>query len=70
HPDLLTEADLLTLAESLRDQGVETWALQIYRRPPGLKLVTLPTVGDDYPSAETMARFRALFKTFIFRPAQ
>lgn len=70
HPDLLTEADLMGLADSLEDRGVDTWALQIYRRPPGLLLAALPTVGDDYPSSGLRERFRKQFKSFIFRAAQ
>lgn len=70
HPDYLPEADLLDLADSLAEREVETWALQIYRRPPGQLLAAFPTVGADYPSEAAMVRFRSLFPHFIFRPAQ
>lgn len=70
HPDFLPEPDLIDLAESLAERGVKTWALQIYRRPPGQMLAPFPAVGADYPSTKTIEYFKTLFPNFIFRPAQ
>lgn len=67
HPDYLPEAALMELARWLHDEGVETFALQIYRRPPGEMFPKYPSVGSDYPSAEALEWLRGAFPKFIER---
>ena len=53
HPDWLPDERLLSLADWLKSEAVDTFALQIYRRPPGGLLTGLfPAVGIDYPAPE------------------
>lgn len=68
HPDWLPDERLLPLVEWLRSESVDTFALQIYRRPPGGLLTGLfPSVGSDYPAPETTAAMRAAFPHFVER---
>lgn len=67
HPDYLPEEDLLRLARWLRDEGVGTYALQIYRRPNGGLFQSLPAVGSDYPGEAALAWLRDAFPNFIER---
>lgn len=48
HPEYLSNEDLLLITEELRKKGVKTFALQIYRQPPGVdKSLWLERVGSD-----------------------
>lgn len=66
HPDYLSNADLRQLARWLEREKVETFALQIYRRPPGL-LAPFGSVGDDYPSEEVRTELRGAVKQYVER---
>jgi len=67
HPDFLTEADLLRIAEGLAREGATSFALQI-ARPVASPMRLLPA-ARGYPSADVMARLGQLFANFIHRPA-
>ena len=68
HPDWLPDGRLLTLAEWLKEEKVDTFALQIYRRPPGGLLTGLfPAVGIDYPAPETVAALKGAVTHFVER---
>ena len=68
HPDWLPDERLLSLAEWLKSEKVVTFALQIYRRPPGGLLTGLfPAVGIDYPAPETTAALKAAVAHFVER---
>ncbi|WP_295477463.1 anaerobic ribonucleoside-triphosphate reductase activating protein [uncultured Sutterella sp.] len=67
HPDWLSDEKLLEVGRWLEDRGVETFALQIHRNPPGELIARFPAVGADYPAPETMDWFRAHFAHFIER---
>lgn len=67
HPDFLSEASLLRLADRLADAGADTFALQLYRRPPGQQFALFPAVGSDYPSPELEEALRARFANFTIR---
>lgn len=67
HPDYLTEDDLMAIARWLQARGVQTWALQIYRRPPNEANPRYEGVGSDYPSPAVLAQFRRMFPNFIER---
>lgn len=67
HPSYLPEEKLLELADWLKRQAVETFALQIYRRPPGTFFATLPRVDADYPSERTRAAFKSAVGRYIER---
>lgn len=68
HPDYLSDADLLLITEELQKKGVDTFALQIYRQPPGVdKSLWLERVGSDYPSQEVLDRMQSAFPHFILR---
>ena len=66
HPDYLANDDLLELARWLEREEVENFALQIYRRPPGL-LAPFGSVGDDYPSEEVRTELRGAVKQYVER---
>lgn len=66
HPDYLANDDLLELARWLEREEVENFALQIYRRPPGL-IAPFGSVGDDYPSEEARAALRGAVKHYVER---
>lgn len=67
HPDYLPEESLMQLAHWLHDEGVTTFALQIYRRPNGGLFQALPAVDADYPSPAALAELREMFPNFIER---
>ena len=67
HPDYLPEEKLLELARWLLQEGVDTFALQIYRRPMGALFSPFPAVGSDYPSEEARALLKGYFPHFIER---
>ena len=67
HPDYLPEEKLIELARWLKAQNVETFALQIYRRPMGTFFASFPAVGSDYPSEEARVFLRNSFSRFIER---
>lgn len=66
HPDLLSSEDILSAALWLKENGCTTYALQIYRAPPGIK-APLSAVGSDYPSEELVSKLKALFPNFTLR---
>ena len=67
HPDYLSEEDLLRTARWLAAPGVEDFALQICRRPPGVLFAPLPAVGSDYPARNVREELGRLFKRFTER---
>ncbi len=66
HPELLSSDDILSAALWLKKNGCTTYALQIYRAPPGVK-PTLAAVGSDYPGEEHVSQLKALFPSFTLR---
>ena len=66
HPDYLPNTKLLELAHWLKAERVDTFALQIYRRPRGI-FATLPAVGSDYPNELVVSALKGAVKTFIER---
>lgn len=66
HPDYLPNTKLLELAVWLKAERVDTFALQIYRRPRGI-FATLPAVGSDYPNELVVSALKGAVKTFIER---
>lgn len=66
HPDILSAGDILRTALWLKKNGCTTYALQIYRAPPGSKS-PLPAVGSDYPGEALIEKLKALFPNFILR---
>lgn len=70
HPDLLSEQDIMKLAEDLSKRQVLTFALQVYRQPHGVEESSLlPRVGSDYPSENLITHLSHKFNKFIFRRA-
>ena len=66
HPDLLSVGDIEAAGLWLAERRVRTFALQIYRRPPGAEKA-LPSVGADYPGEALEKRLKELFPTFVLR---
>lgn len=66
HPDYLPNTKLLELAHWLKAERVDTFALQIYRRPRVI-FATLPAVGSDYPNELVVSALKGAVKTFIER---
>ncbi len=68
HPSYLTDSDIELLAQELLERGVVTFALQIYHQPPQAKPEDLlDRVGSDYPTEETNAKLKSMFKKFVLR---
>ncbi len=67
HPEYLPEEKLLELADWLKANRVETFALQIYRKPPGAFLAILPAVLESYPSEKAREALRGAVKHYIER---
>ena len=68
HPDYLSETQIKSLAQHLKEKGVKTYALQIYREPPMHRdKHPLSRVGSDYPSASLVRELESLFDKFILR---
>ena len=66
HPDYLPDEKILHLARELKDRGVKTFALQVYRKPKELDL-PFANVGHEYPEPETLEVLKNLFEHFELR---
>ncbi len=66
HPDYLSEENILRLAHWLAERGVESYALQIFRRAPGMQTDYDP-VPDSWPSQAVLDELKGLFKPFTLR---
>ncbi len=66
HPDYLPDEKILALAKELKALGVQTFALQVYRKPKELDL-PFANVGHEYPEPETIEALKALFPQFVLR---
>ncbi|MFJ7566120.1 anaerobic ribonucleoside-triphosphate reductase activating protein [Herminiimonas sp. NPDC097707] len=70
HASLLSEDELLNLAQTLADMGVQHYALQLFR-PQGCRSTQLKTFKQsDYPTLELVQRMAALFPHFTLRQAE
>lgn len=70
HPSLLSEDDILQLAQTLSRMGVQNYALQLFRAQ-GCRDVQLNAVSTaGYPDAGTVQRVAALFPHFTLRQAE
>ncbi len=67
HPDYLPDEALMRLARWLEAEKIETFALQIYRKPNGGMANLLPPVGSDYPGEEALAALKGAVPRFIER---
>lgn len=69
HPSLLSEADILALAQSLAQMGVQNYALQVFRaqgsRDEALNAVAMAA----YPGADLLRQVTQLFPNFNLRSA-
>lgn len=66
HPAYLPDEKILSLAKELHSRGVETFALQVYRKPKELDL-PFTNVGHEYPEPETLEALKKLFPRFELR---
>lgn len=69
HPDYLDEEALEDIASYLLEHGVDSWVLQIYRRPLSGIVNLFPTVMDSWPSQAFVQRQNERFKHFMIRRA-
>lgn len=70
HASLLTEDQLLGLAQTLSKMGVQNYALQLFR-PQGCLDIQLKQTGNaGYPSAALLQEIKALFPRFTLRQAE
>lgn len=68
HPDYLSEAQIVKLVKELKEAGVRTFALQIYRQPRELpEEEVLERVGAHYPNPQALDELKALYPEFILR---
>ncbi|MDO4936499.1 MAG: anaerobic ribonucleoside-triphosphate reductase activating protein, partial [Sutterellaceae bacterium] len=66
HPDYLTPEQILELAYWLKARGCTNYALQIFRKAPGIDL-GLDNVVADYPGQAVLDELSGLFPTFLLR---
>ncbi|CAL61831.1 anaerobic class III ribonucleotide activase NrdG [Herminiimonas arsenicoxydans] len=70
HASLLSEDELLNLAQTLAAMGVQNYALQLFR-PQGCRSTQLKTFKQsDYPTLELVQHMAALFPHFTLRQAE
>ncbi len=67
HPAYLDEDSLEDIASFLEEQGVDSWVVQIYRRPSGGVVNLFPSVLETWPSHAFIARQQERFKQFHIR---
>jgi pyruvate formate lyase activating enzyme len=70
HPSLLSEDDIVQMAQTLSGMGVKNYALQLFRAQGchDVQLNAVSTVG--YPHADLVQRVAALFPHFTLRQAE
>ena len=66
HPALFSIEQVLETAKWLAEHGTQTFALQIYRKAPGLETGLDPVTGD-WPGEAVEKELQSLFKNFILR---
>ncbi len=66
HPDLISDEDLLKLAQTLSAMGVQNYALQVFRRA-GCDNDALAAVESKYPPKELVTKIASAFEQFILR---
>jgi anaerobic ribonucleoside-triphosphate reductase activating protein len=69
HPTLLQESDIIELAETLADIGVENYALQIFRAQGCADKPLNAVATTAYPSDDAVRRVAGLFSRFTLRRA-
>lgn len=69
HPTLLTPHEVLTLAQTLAQMGVENYALQLFRAQGCDDEALNATPLHDYPGLEVERQVAALFSRFTLRRA-
>ena len=57
---------ILATAKWLADRGTDTYALQIYRKAPGID-TGLDPVTHDWPGVDVELTLKGMFKNFILR---
>lgn len=66
HPDFLSEDDLLAIGRWLASRGVARYAVQIFRKAPGMQTDYGP-VAATWPSADVLSALEDLFEHFTLR---
>ncbi len=66
HPALFDEGQVLAAARWLAARGTRTFALQIYRKAPGIETGLDPVTGD-WPGEDVLSQLKGLFENFILR---
>ena len=66
HPALFSPEQILAAAEWLAAHGTRCYALQIYRKAPGLETGLDPVTGD-WPGAALEEKLRGMFERFVVR---
>ena len=66
HPDYISEEDILSIGSWLKQRGVGAYALQIFRKAPGMETELSP-VPESWPSQSTLKALDAMFGRFTLR---
>lgn len=69
HPALISEEDILTLAQTLADMGVEHYTLQAFRAQGCRTKVLKSASFRNFPDTELVKRVAAYFPHFSYRAA-
>lgn len=67
HPSLLSEADILTLAQSLAQMGVQKYVLQVFRAQGSQDEALVAAAMAGYPSEALVRQVAQLFAHFSVR---
>lgn len=66
HPSYISEADILAIGRWLSERGVKTYALQIFRKAPGME-TALDPVPESWPEQDTLKALEDMFDSFTLR---
>lgn len=69
HPSLLSEADILALAQSLAQMGAQNYVLQVFRAQGSRDQALNAVAMAAYPGAELLRQVAQLFPSFNLRSA-
>ena len=68
HPDLISDASLLQLAQTLSAMGVQNYALQVFRKE-GCNNDALTAVSSAFPDKHLVQQIEQMFQQFALRNA-
>ena len=69
HPDLISEDELLALAQTLATMGVQNYALQVFRKHGCDNQALSAVIANDFPGERAVQQIKSMFSGFALREA-